>query len=145
MGAPLHTLALRGKRDVVLARQRARQIAGLLGFSTSEQTCIAAVVFEIACTAYQAGGRSALHFRADDGVFRVVPVCARSAGAALWLEKPLPADGPALAHDDLEWAVRELARFSRLKLFEEIRQQNQELLHAVRELRAHQPEPARAA
>jgi hypothetical protein len=142
MTTPLYTLKLGSRRDIVLARQRARQIAGLLGFPPAEQTCIAAAVFEIARTAYEATGSSTLCFQADDGVFRVFP-SRRPAGGCLRLEKSLPADAPALAREDLEWAVRELARFSRLNLFEEIRQQNQELLHAVHKLQTHRADPAR--
>jgi anti-sigma regulatory factor (Ser/Thr protein kinase) len=46
--------------DIVRARQRARQLAGLLGFDLQEQTRIATAVSEIARNAftYAGGGRS---------------------------------------------------------------------------------------
>jgi len=55
------SLALHAERDVVLARQRARQIAGLLGFDTQDQTRIATAVSEIARNAvtYARGGKIA--------------------------------------------------------------------------------------
>ena len=55
----LLTYALNVQSDVVGARQRARQIAALLGFDVREQTQIATSVSEIARNAfrYAGGGR----------------------------------------------------------------------------------------
>jgi signal transduction histidine kinase len=52
---------IRYERDVVLVRQRARQIAALLGFDAQEQTRVATGVSEIARNAfeYAGGGRAA--------------------------------------------------------------------------------------
>jgi signal transduction histidine kinase len=52
---------IRYERDVVLVRQRARQIAALLGFDAQEQTRLATSVSEIARNAfeYAGGGRAA--------------------------------------------------------------------------------------
>jgi hypothetical protein len=149
------TLPLRKKRDVLLARQRARQIARLLGFDPREQACIAAGVFAVASTARQRGGRCALRFQLAGDVLQVIPVLGRrrtaglerflrqlpsAAGSLLRLEKPLPAKGPAVSREDLPWIVAELARLMPLNAFEEIEQQNQELLHALRELHALEAE-----
>jgi signal transduction histidine kinase/CheY-like chemotaxis protein len=59
--ACLLSLAIRYERDVVLARQQARQIAGLLGFDVQDQTRIATAVSEIArnAFAYARGGKIA--------------------------------------------------------------------------------------
>jgi signal transduction histidine kinase/DNA-binding response OmpR family regulator len=53
------TLTITHEADVVITRQRARQIAGLLGFDTREQTWIATAVSEIArnAFAYANGGK----------------------------------------------------------------------------------------
>ena len=55
----LLTLELRAENDVVAARQRARQIARLLGFDEQDQTRLATAVSEIARNAfhYASGGR----------------------------------------------------------------------------------------
>ena len=55
----LLTLELRAESDVVAARQRARQIARLLGFDEQDQTRLATAVSEIARNAfhYASGGR----------------------------------------------------------------------------------------
>ena len=47
------TMALRYEDDVVVARQRARQIAGLIGFDVQDQTRIATAVSEIARNAFR--------------------------------------------------------------------------------------------
>ena len=53
MTAPILTTELRTEHDVVLARQRARQVARLLGFDAQEQTRIATAVSEVARNAHQ--------------------------------------------------------------------------------------------
>jgi signal transduction histidine kinase/DNA-binding response OmpR family regulator len=55
----LLTVVIRYEQDVVVARQRARQIAALLGFDGQDQTRIATAVSEIARNAYRyaQGGR----------------------------------------------------------------------------------------
>src|SRR5512143_816512 len=52
MSLPILTLTLQYEQDVVAARQRARQIATLLGFDAQDQTRIATAVSEIARNAY---------------------------------------------------------------------------------------------
>jgi signal transduction histidine kinase/CheY-like chemotaxis protein len=56
---PLLALEVRLEHDVVLSRQRTRQIAGLLGFENQDQTRIATAVSEIVRNAFQyaSGGR----------------------------------------------------------------------------------------
>ena len=56
---PLMTVALTEENDIVVARRRAREIAGLLGFEAQDQTRIATAVSEIArnATMYGGGGR----------------------------------------------------------------------------------------
>ena len=60
MSDPLLSVVIAREHDVVLARQRARQIAGALGFDVTEQTRIATAVSEIArnAYAYAGGGRA---------------------------------------------------------------------------------------
>ena len=57
--AAILTVALIEEGDIVVARQRARHIAGLLGFEAQDQTRIATAVSEIArnATMYGGGGR----------------------------------------------------------------------------------------
>ena len=53
---PLINLEVRVEYDIVLARQRARQIAALLGFGLLDQTRIATATSEIARNSVQYGG-----------------------------------------------------------------------------------------
>jgi signal transduction histidine kinase/CheY-like chemotaxis protein len=53
VSAPLLSVRLRYEEDVVLARQRARQIAAALGFDVQHQTRIATAVSEIARNAFR--------------------------------------------------------------------------------------------
>jgi signal transduction histidine kinase/CheY-like chemotaxis protein len=53
---PLWSFAIRHEQDVVTARQRAAQIAGLVGFDSSEQTRIATAVSEIVRNAFRYAG-----------------------------------------------------------------------------------------
>ena len=57
---PLMTVALTEEGDIVVARRRAREIAGLLGFEAQDQTRIATAMSEIARNAamYGGGGRA---------------------------------------------------------------------------------------
>ena len=59
----------------MLARQRARQIAGLLGFDAQDQTRIATAVSEIARNAHQyaGGGRVAVRARRLDAAAACCP------------------------------------------------------------------------
>jgi signal transduction histidine kinase/CheY-like chemotaxis protein len=63
--ATLHRVAIRHERDVVLARQRARQIAGLVGFDTQDQTRIATAVSEVARNAFEYARGGDVEFRLE--------------------------------------------------------------------------------
>ncbi len=65
MNKPLLTLEIRLEHDVVLARQRARRLAGLLGFETQDQTRIATAVSEVARNAFQYAGGGKVEFGVD--------------------------------------------------------------------------------
>ncbi len=67
MNFPLLTIEVRVEPDVVLARQRARQIAGLLGFAPLDQTRIATAVSEIARNAFQYAGGGRVEFQVASG------------------------------------------------------------------------------
>jgi signal transduction histidine kinase len=62
MTTTLLTSELRGEHDVVLVRQRARQLAALLGLDLHEQTRLATAVSEVARNAYQYAGGGRVEF-----------------------------------------------------------------------------------
>src|SRR5262245_32708038 len=59
MSLPLIAVSIRDEQDVVAARQRARQIGGMLGFDATDQARLATAVSEVARNAflYAGGGR----------------------------------------------------------------------------------------
>ena len=81
----LLTIDIRYEQDVVLTRQRARQIAGLLGLSTHEQTAFATAVSELARNAFQyAGhGRTTFAVRTDSGPSSVLVVRVQDKGPGI--------------------------------------------------------------
>lgn len=64
----LLTMELRLEHDVVLARQRARQIAAEVGFSAQDQTRIATAVSEIVRNAFRYAHGGRVTFSLEDGV-----------------------------------------------------------------------------
>ena len=62
---PLSSISLHFEYDLVAARRRARQIAGLLGFEEQDQTRIATVASEIARNALRYGGGGRIEFGID--------------------------------------------------------------------------------
>ncbi len=62
MSTSIMTVALRYEDDVVAARQRTRQIAGLIGFDAQDQTRIATAVSEIARNAFRYAQQGTVEF-----------------------------------------------------------------------------------
>jgi signal transduction histidine kinase len=67
MNRKILAVDVRSEPGVVLARQRARQIAGLLEFATLEQTRIATAVSELARNAVEYAGSCRVEFALEDG------------------------------------------------------------------------------
>jgi signal transduction histidine kinase/DNA-binding response OmpR family regulator len=65
MSKPLLTVAIQYEQDVVVARQRARQIAQLVGFDGQDQTRVATAVSEIARNAFRYAGGGRVEFALD--------------------------------------------------------------------------------
>lgn len=183
----LLTLQLRYEPDVVLARQRAREIARLLHFDGQDQTRLATAVSELARNAFQyagggrvefavdstADGRNALVIRVCDsgpgirdldavlsgsyesrtglgigllGARRMVDafrIESSATGTTIELGKFLPATHATLAPADAAAIGEALARHVAGSSFEEMQQQNQELLRALDEVRARNAEVER--
>src|SRR3954464_15518596 len=62
MAMKIITVAIDFEQDVVAARQRARQIAGVLGFDGQDQARVATAVSEIARNALRYAGRGDIEF-----------------------------------------------------------------------------------
>jgi signal transduction histidine kinase/CheY-like chemotaxis protein len=64
---PLTMIELASERDVVVARQRARQVAGLLGFAAQDQSRIATATSEICRNAVRYAGKGRCELLLDEG------------------------------------------------------------------------------
>src|SRR3712207_3453790 len=65
MPSPITTVAIRYEQDVVLARQRTRQIAKELGFDSQDQTRLATAVSELARNSFSYAGGGKVDFAID--------------------------------------------------------------------------------
>lgn len=177
----LLTVTLQHEHDVVLARQRARQVAELLGFETQDQTRVATAVSELARNAvsYAGGGKVAFDIegksapqvllieisdqgpgiamlqRILDGQYtsstglgmgllgarRLMDQCdiqTSAGGTTIILKKLFARRAPLVTPTRLGQITDALARQRPQSPLEEVQQQNQELLHALDELRQKQ-------
>jgi signal transduction histidine kinase len=180
----LLTIAIKYEQDVVAVRQRARQIAALLGFDGPDQVRIATAVSEIARNAfgYAKGGKAeflvdlqsrpqALTVRVTDegpgipalqavlegrytsrtgmglgivGARRLMDECAIHSdlgkGTQVELTKRLPAAASLVTASSLARVIDELVAHPAQTGYDEVQQQNQELLRALQEVRERQEE-----
>jgi len=178
------TLAIKYEHDVVAARQRARQIASLLGFDSQDQTRIATAVSEIARNAFVYAGGGRVEFTIEGrtppqlftvkildhgpgiadlskilggryasptgmgvgivGARRLMDNFAITSepgnGTVVMLTKILPRDVSTVTRERLNEIVGALSRERPRTPMEEVQLQNQELLHALEELRAREEE-----
>ena len=74
---------IRHEQDVVLARQRARQIAVALKFDSQDQTRIATAVSEIARNAFQYAGGGMVEFRIDNNPEPTLMISIRDTGKGI--------------------------------------------------------------
>ena len=177
---PLLTVQLRTEHDVVNARQRAREIAGLLGFDNREQIQIATATSEIARNAfrYARGGKASFSLSGGaDRVFRVtiadsgagIPnideilggryvsqtglglgllgtrrlmdefeLSTGSSGTTVTIGAKLPVTAPVLNGPAISQISSKLAARRPQSAYEELDQQNQELLETLDRLRTNQ-------
>ncbi|ALK98124.1 histidine kinase [Massilia sp. WF1] len=90
-------VGLSGEQDVVLVRQRARQVSGLLGFSQQDQVRVATAVSEVARGACQLGfGGRALFQVLDQGGRQWLEMTITTGSTAA--AAPLPDDAVVTAH-----------------------------------------------
>lgn len=133
MARLLYTVPVRGIRDLLLLRQRTRQLAGLLGFDSPSQARIAAQTFALACPADRPRSRSTIAFAVSRSMFVVrvsAPAMAQTlpSGAGRAIAFALPTTGPKLLGEDIGWAMRELAKITPLDALGELKRLNADVL-----------------
>ena len=184
MALPLLRMEIRQENDVVLVRQRARQVAAALKFDSQDQTRIATALSEIARNAFQYAGGGSVEFQIEtppvaalsvivsdkgrgienlrqilDGKYvsrtgmglgiigarrlmDVFTVESTSSGTRVVLGKNLPPRFAGLNKRDLDDLLAQIELQGPRNAYEELQQQNQELVRALDELRTRQLELA---
>ena len=184
MALNLLRMEIRREHDVVLVRQRARQIAAALKFDSQEQTRIATALSEIARNAFQYAGGGTVEFqiqKTPDPTFQIsvvdkgrgiaqidqildgkyvsptgmglgiigakrlmdiFSVETSSRGTTLVIGKKITSKSFALQKRELESLLTKIEAPGTQNAYEELQQQNQELLRTLEELRARQLELA---
>ena len=166
MNGRILNVALESDQDVVLVRQRARQISNLLGFSKQDQVRIATAVSEVARAVSQSGqgaravfaladlhGRAQLevgvasaapvNLEADPAIVtahRLMDACQveeSAQGTTILMRKALPPQAP-LGPARLAQIGAELASMPAPNTYQEVQQQNRELVETLAELRERQ-------
>src|SRR5690348_15591719 len=184
MALPLLRMEIRHEYDVVLVRQRARQIAAALKFDSQDQTRIATALSEVARNAFQYAGGGFVEFQIEtpptaaltitvidkgrgienlreilDGKYvsrtgmglgmigarrlmDVFTVESTPRGTKVVLGRNLPPRFSGLNKKGLDDLLAQIESPGPSNAYEELQQQNQELLRALDELRTRQLELA---
>jgi signal transduction histidine kinase/CheY-like chemotaxis protein len=177
-------MEIRREHDVVLVRQRARQIAAALKFDSQDQTRIATALSEIARNAFEYAGGGVVEFRVEtlpvpalsiivtdngQGIGKIKEILdgkyvsstgmglgligarrlmdsfaidTTSKGARVTISKNIPARFTGLSKKELDELLSKIELQAPQNAYEELQQQNQELLGTLDELRARQQELA---
>jgi signal transduction histidine kinase/CheY-like chemotaxis protein len=185
MQLKLITMEIRYEHDVVLARQRARNIAAFLKFDVQDQTRIATAVSEIARNCFEYAGGGSVDFQFDNGAQRMFLITVRDKGrgisnlneilggkyvsttgmglgiigakrlmdefqvksepgkgTSVTLGKAVPSRFARLSDSELNALLSAIERNPAENPYEELEQQNKELMRTLEELRDRQNELA---
>ncbi|GIW82938.1 MAG: hypothetical protein KatS3mg105_4745 [Gemmatales bacterium] len=119
-------IELNCKRDIVRARQRSRQLAGLLGYSWTERLLISTRVFQIGWDLWKRFQRGAVRFQIASGSLLVLAGTSPTSATEVSLCQPLPSDAP-LDAADIQFAMKQLIDHTPFNLFEEIYAHNEQM------------------
>lgn len=182
MREQISKMGLRYERDVVKARQRARQIAALLGFDPQEQIRIATATSEIARNAFRYARSGVVEFLIELDSPQHLVICVDDKGTGIpnlqqvldgeyksgtgmgmgiigtrrlmddfdihtgprgtnvTLQAKLPRRNPPMQKEQVPGLIEKISKSGSEDPFEEIEQQNQELLKTLARLRERQEE-----
>jgi hypothetical protein len=130
----LLSIGVGGKKDLVLLRQRTRQLASLLGFDDPDLTILAASVFDLACQRHRR--RTTWNFWVESGCLHIAPDDSHR-NLNGHIHKRLPTK-PPFGNADILWLIRTICRLAPVNIFAEMQKVNQELLQALLTARSAQ-------
>lgn len=156
MSTPFYSIQIRRNRELIVARQRTRHVARLLNYRREDEAALAATLFTLAANCLAQAGQVTLHFHLRPHSLVIVPEVPSPPSLAFdpgarwssWrIERPLPetpagTEPAAMSAEDLTWSLQTINEFAPTSLFDEIKQQNDDALELLRELRACQNELA---
>jgi hypothetical protein len=140
---PCLRLPLRNCRDLLLARQRARQLAQILRFPAHDAAAIAAGAFLVASSACRTFKRCELCFVVAEGELRIVAEPrqgGKAKAAPLALARRLPNAECQLPTEDIAFVLAQMDRLAAPTPFDELVRLHQEmlgLLAALRDCQTH--------
>jgi len=127
------TVSLQRRRDVLLARYRARQLAGLLDMAPLERLRLTGAVFELATAAYEQPGPAALRFEATGSTLTVAAIALPGTKVPPPVHYALPPAG-RLPCEDVGWAMQQLVEMVPFHVFEDMRAQNRDLQWVLQDM-----------
>lgn len=144
MTSPFFRVSIRHNRDLLLVRQKARQLSHLLQFDPNEEACIAAGTFAVGLQAkahlceceicFSIENRQLfVHARSKNSENLASSAVANADKQVLKLRKPIPEHTILPSLDDLAWMLGQVDQQSPPRLFEEVVRQNQEILMLLHE------------
>lgn len=131
-------LPLRNCRDLLLARQRARQIAQILRFPAADATAIASKTFLIAAASACHGKVAVLVVSLQEGHLRIEIDCRKGWTAPPPLIQALPADESRLANDDILFVLAQMDGLTPPTPLAELVRLHEEMLGLLARLRDRQ-------
>ncbi len=134
-------LSVKTKADLIRVRQHIRRISRMLGFDSLQQAKISCIAFEMVCGTFLEKEEAILQAFYADGKISIrtgtlprISPCQFPEEDEQLTEIPVPNVQDDLSEEDVVWAIRAMNRYGKTNLFEEIRQQNNDLLRALLEL-----------
>jgi hypothetical protein len=117
-------------------------VARLAGLGPRDQALLACGVFEMVWDTFRQFGRVRVRFCLSDSALQARIDCPARPGTDTRLELSLPAQA-GVAREDLAFLVQQVDCLTPLDCFEEMRQQNLDLLNALADLHRLQDAPVR--
>lgn len=146
------SFAAANKKQLIQIQARTRRLCRMLGMAPLEQAKVVSVLFELTFKQLGQFGQVLVDVEITDEDLKV------RCRPPEWFESPkensnslsqfamsLPPDPERLASEDIVWTLHQLQSMDKVSVFEEIRQQNNDLMRAILEVEKLSPEILRVS
>ena len=137
MRTSILSLTIQRPRDILLGQVRCRQLCRVLGFDLEIQARIVCAFFNIADERRRMLRQCRILVELDNRslIISSEPLAdyddVDPSAPAVHMSIPLPENELRMTSEDLVWTMKQLASNSKVSLYDEIRQQNNDLLRAL--------------